>query len=911
MKQPFSSFTSFFVFLFFFTQNITAQNQQSIWVKTSKEKAYQGKKTSQKAGSDKINYYQLNINNLKKALTKSPKTKSKTTSDVIINFPNSEGGFEAFRIIQASIMEPSFQLKHPEIRTYEGVSVSNPSSKIRLSITPQGLHTMLLSTDKSTEFIDPISYGNSNYKVYKKTDLKGLKKDFICHYIDDLTASENLSEKAASMINANDGLLRTYDLALASTVEYSNYHINLAPVPPVTDSEKKAVVLAAMVVTMNRVNGIFKNDLSLTMNLIDNTSIIFLNEPDGYTNNDGEDMLDENQSIIDAAIGAGNYDIGHVFSTGGGGVAILNSPCVDANKAKGVTGLANPIGDIFDIEFVAHEMGHQFGAPHTWSSSNGSCTSGQWSSTNSYEPGSGSTIMGYAGICSPGNVQANGDDYFHQKSLQMIWANINSGNSSTCVTTTSTGNSTPTADAGNNYTIPISTPYKLTGASTDVDGTGTHTYTWEQYDLATSHGATYSESSLTGPLVRSFKGTSNTSRYIPKLSDLISSGGSTTWEKLASVSRAINFQLTVRDNDTRGGQTATDNMVVTTNTGGGPFLVTSQNTSSISYPVNSTQTITWDIANTTLAPISTSLVNIRLSTDGGLTYPTLLSSNTNNDGTEDVTLPVGVSAPYSRIMVEAVGNIFFAINSTDFSIGYTITTTCNQQFSSNSNLNLSILDNQQVSNIINVPASGTVNSVKVNVDVTHSFISDLTVTLTHPNTTTNTAVWNKNCFIGAGYENFDITFEDNTNTIVCGNNITGTYTPENSLNIFKGLGSSGNWTLTIADGENGDQGTFNDWYVEFCITTEATLSTHEFSFENFKIFPNPNKGKFTINFNASISNKINIDVHDLRGRTIFKNSYKGTGHFNKIISLNNVQSGMYILNVSDGIKKSTRKIIVE
>ncbi|WP_242203069.1 zinc-dependent metalloprotease [Aestuariivivens insulae] len=913
MKKAFSNFTIvFLLILLFFSSTLYTQNGKTIWTKTSQEKAFNGKLPNKDVKQNRASYYQLDIESLKTLLKDAPLRNNNTTSDIIISFPNSEGTLEAFRINEAPLFKPDFQKKHPELRTYVGTSVTNNGNKIRFSITPFGLHAMTLSSEKGLQLIDPAGLDNKYYISYNKSDLVNLPPPFYCKYIDDLGHFKNTSSsKSNSTRNANDGILRTYDLALASTVEYSTYHIDAAGVSGGTDTEKKNAVKAAMMVTMNRVNGIFEREISLTMQMVDNTNIIFIAEPDGYTNDNGQTMLSENQTIIDNAIGSVNYDIGHVFSTGGGGIASLNSPCVSGSKAKGVTGLSAPVGDVFDVEFVAHEMGHQFGAPHTWSSNSGGCSATEWSSTNAYEPGSGSTIMSYAGLCAPDNVQLNGDDYFHQKSLQMIWANISSGNSSNCDTEASSGNTAPTANAGIDYTIPVSTPYKLTGSSTDIDGTGTHTYTWEQFDLATSQGS-ISENNTTGPLVRSFEPTSDPVRYIPNLKDLRFSNGSTTWEKLASVPRSLNFQLTVRDNgkDNNYGQTDNDEMTITVIDANGPFKVTSQN-AYISYPVGSTQTITWNVADTNLSPINTSMVNIRLSIDGGLTYPTILTT-TNNDGNADITFPSGVAAPYCRIMIEAdpSQNIFFSINEENFSIGYTITETCNQ-YSGGTNLPISIPDNGNSfeTSTISVSESSTITDLNVGVNITHTYKGDLQIALVSPESTQINLTTQSFCSTGS----LMVKFDDSSTQIDCA------YTENNevykptgdALNNFNGENPSGNWTLGIIDLADGDTGTLNSWYIELC-TTSLTLDNPAFNnISSLKIFPNPNKGEFTITLKGSLSNLIKVEVFDIRGRQIYNNSYKGSGDFNETISLKNAQTGIYILNVNDGNRQSTKKIVID
>jgi subtilisin-like proprotein convertase family protein len=910
--------TKYFVLLLiisFASLSSFAQEKDLLWTKITKEHAIKGKQTFRKSQPEKSAFYEIDLSLLKSKLKTASKSKgSSKLSNTIIKFPNTDGALESFRVKEESIMESGFQAENPNLRSYVGQSIEHPESIIYFSITPQGLHTMTLSGKNGTQFIDPYSSDGKKYLVYNKKDLPDLKGIFKCMTPDDFTAYKDGSSSSKATLNANDGKLRTFRLALASTVEYSTFHINAAGVGAGTDTQKKAAVRDAMIVTMTRVNGIFKRDLSMQMSLVNNDAIIFLVENDGFTNNDANVLIDESQTIINAAIGAANYDIGHTFSTSGGGVAQLSSPCNNSVKARGVTGLNAPVGDAYDIDFVAHEMGHQFGAPHTWNGSAGNCSSGEWSSSNAYEPGSGSTIMGYAGLCSPQNVQSDADSYFHQKSLQMIWDNISTG-SSTCANAgaTLTGNNAPTAEAGASYTIPISTPYKLTGASTDTETTDTHTFTWEQYDRGFSQGLPL-ETNSSGPLVRSFEGKSSSIRYIPKLNDLAATGGSTVWEKLASVSRDINFQLTVRDNDTRGGQTATDNMTVTTNESAGPFMVTSQNTSGIGWTIGSSQNITWDVAGTSGSPINTSNVNILLSTDGGLTYPTTLASNVSNSGSFTIVSVPNIPAPRCRIMVEAVGNIFFAINSTNFAIGYIVTDICNEQFSSNANLNIPIDHTQQISNTINVPVDAIVTDVKIKADISHTFIGDLTITLTHPNNSTSTVIWDENCFDADNpYVDFDILFEDGTDPITCASPTVGTYTPDFPLSTFDNLQSLGDWKLSISDGYEGDSGTLNNWYLELCYNTfELDTIIPTIAFSGLKIFPNPNNGTFIVALNNPLSLNISIDVFDIRGRLILTKYFiEEEDVFYEELSLNNVESGLYILHIKDGRKTHTKKIIIE
>ncbi|MCB9342012.1 MAG: proprotein convertase P-domain-containing protein [Lewinellaceae bacterium] len=606
----------------------------------------------------------MDVTGMKALLAEAPmwQTPAADNETVVLALPMPDGTFQDFRIVEAPVMHPDLGKQYPMIRSYAGIGLDDPTAYLRFDMTQRGFHAMVLTAQSSTVFIDPYSTADiEHYISYYKKDFKK-DEPFECLF-DDVNKATGTKHPAAppSMADmAGDCTFRTYVLALACTGEYATFH-----------GGTTALALAAMNTSMTRVNGVFENDCSIHMDLHPNTaSLIYLNaNTDPYTNNNGSAMLGQNQTTCDNVIGNANYDIGHVFSTGGGGVAYLGALCNSSNKAGGVTGSSNPVGDPFDIDYVAHEMGHQYGGNHTFSSSSGSCSGNQNSGT-AMEVGSGTTIMAYAGICSPQNVQNNSDDYFHAISLQEIAAEVTSGTNggsgnggNTCSTNTSF-NSSPTANAGLDYTIPKSTPFVLTGSGSDPNGDPI-TYTWEQMNNQVLT-ALPSPTNTTGPAFRSFKGTTSPNRYLPRLQDLVNNV-SPTWEVLASVSRTYAWRLTVRDNHVGGGCTAEDNMVVTVSNTSGPFLVTAPNTA-VTWPALSTQTITWDVANTTAAPVSAANVDIFLSLDGGFTYPVTLATATPNDGSQVVTIPNNQTTQ-ARVMVRGSGNIFFDISNTNFTIG--------------------------------------------------------------------------------------------------------------------------------------------------------------------------------------------------------------------------------------------------
>jgi subtilisin-like proprotein convertase family protein len=570
-------------------------------------------------------------------------------TQTLLALPMPDGSMELFNINESPIMAPELAEQFPQINTYNGVSVSDPGKYVRFDLTPKGFHAMILVAGESTIFIDPYSFGggdDEHYIVYRRKDFRpAFDKNFDCATEDKFQQIEN---KAKNEFKAAFGTceLREYRLALACTGEYTQFHGGTV-----------AGALAAQVTTMNRVNGIYETAMAIRMNIVANNNLIVYTNAttDPYTNNNGGAMLGQNQTTCDNIIGSANYDIGHVFSTGGGGIAGLGVVCSNGSKAQGVTGGGSPVGDPFDVDYVAHEMGHQFGANHT---QNNACNRNP---STAMEPGSASTIMGYAGICAP-NVQNNSDDHFHGVSLEEIEAEILSHN---CPVTTTLTNTAPTVSTSAlTYNVPANTAFALTAVATDPDP-DVLTYCWEQMDNQVSTQPPVA-SSTGGPNFRSNSPITDPTRYFPNLIDL-AAGVSPTWEVLPSVSRAMNFRVTVRDNAAGAGCTDHEDVVLNFDANSGPFIVTYPNATGIVWTATTSETVTWDVAGTDLAPVSCTTVDILLSTDGGQTYPTVLATAVANDGSEAVTVP-NTPSTTCRIMVRANDGIFFDISDNDFEI---------------------------------------------------------------------------------------------------------------------------------------------------------------------------------------------------------------------------------------------------
>lgn len=576
--------------------------------------------------------------------------------------PDPAGGEQRFRLIDSPVMAPELAARYPEIRTFQLKGVDRPELTGRGDLTPQGFHAVIRTTE-GMYYVDPLTVGDNRiHQVYWRRDLipsEGVKQ-FKClvedEAVEDAGSAGNSATLGLTPPEEPNGVaplnLRTYRLALAATGEYTTFHGGTVP-----------LAMAAIVTAVNRVNEVYEHDVAIRMILIPNNDLVVYTNggTDPYTNNSGGAMLGQNTTNLNAVIGTANYDIGHVFSTGGGGVATLNGPC-GGSKARGVTGLPSPTGDGFYIDFVAHEMGHQWGGNHTFNGSSGNCAGNI--SAAAYEPGSGTTVMAYAGICGSQNTQNFSDPYFHRKSLDEIQTFSRSGNGNTCATPVAVGNAVPTADAGAAYTIPKSTPFILTGTGSDSDGAGVLDYNWEQWDLGPSgHPNTPSGNA---PIFRSFNATTSPSRTFPRPFDLINNT-QTIGEILPTYARTMNFRLTVRDHDLPAGGNAFDGTTVTVDANSGPFLVTAPNTAGITWTGNGPHTVTWDVANTTAAPVSCSAVDIKLSTDGGLSFPSVLASGLPNNGSAAVNVSTA-NTTTARIQVMCSGNIFFDISNVNFAI---------------------------------------------------------------------------------------------------------------------------------------------------------------------------------------------------------------------------------------------------
>ncbi|MEM7728243.1 MAG: Ig-like domain-containing protein [Pseudomonadota bacterium] len=580
-----------------------------------------------------------------------------------IALPLPGGSFREFTVERNATMSEGLRQAFPSIETYTITATDNPAHTGRLDVSMNGFHAVFDDT-LGTVYIDPMGVGDA-YQSYYKHDFASANRhsrpEFNCG-VDHGAAGEGQNAFGSTHAIAQRFLsprvvtsgsqLRTYRFAVAATGEYTAFHGG------------KDQTVAAIVTAVNRLNQILEREVSVRLQVIaNNADVVFTDAAtDPFTNDDSEKMIDEVREVLRNTIGDANYDIGHVFSTFGGGLAFLGAACRDSVKGGGVSGRSRPVNDPFVVDILAHEIGHQLAAAHTFNGTTNSCGNARRASA-AYEPGSGTSIMAYAGICGNENLSFDTHDNYHIHSIgQMLDYLADTSRGGSCGVVTNLTNSVPVATAGPDGFIPASTPFFLTGGATDADAGDTLTYSWEQYDLGTeTSGPADFVDDGTRPLFRVYAPTTDRTRVFPRMSDVLS-GNTTIGEVLPTTDRELNMRFVVRDG--RGGL-ASDSRKITVSKDAGPFTVTAP-AGAVTWRAGTSETVTWDVANTTAAPISCANVDIRLSSNGGQFFGAPILT-TANDGSEDIVVP-NLPTTTARLMVKCSTQPFFDTNAQDFTI---------------------------------------------------------------------------------------------------------------------------------------------------------------------------------------------------------------------------------------------------
>ncbi|WP_080778598.1 reprolysin-like metallopeptidase [Chryseobacterium phocaeense] len=888
--------------LFFISMLMLPFLGHSQWTKTS----VRAQKV--KASQEKLEYaglYSLSADQLKLVLGNAPERFS-GKKGVIVSLPTAGGIIEKFQVWESSNMDPALQKKYPDIRSYVGAGVDDPSAYLRFSMSPVGFSSMITRSG-SSEFIEPYTEDRTVYAVFDSKAKRGHDKEpFECTTPDKLKAKPAANENNAA--NKKIAGFNVFRLAITCTGEYAAYHLTAAGTPAnATEAQKKAVVLAAMNASLTRMNGVFEKDLSLHFNLVaNNDAVIYVDAASDPYGASGQ-QNPQAQTTITNAIGAENYDMGHIFDKEDGNGYAPGEICDNNTKAQGWTASNFPEGDTFDIDYVAHEMGHQLGGNHSYSYQNGSADP-----NSLVEPGSGSTIMAYTGITDDYDVQFNSDAYFHSFNVTEIKNTINAV---ACGANTPFANPAPNINAGADYTIPKSTAFVVKATTTDAN-TASYTYVWEQMNPAAGQFAANSipyAAKPAGPTFRSFMPVNNLVKYFPDFNKVLAGVLTTKWETVSSVGRNLNFAVTVRNNDVAAPQTNTDAMSVTVDGNSGPFKVTAP-TFGQGAVSGSTVNVTWDVANTTQAPVNTANVNIKLSTDGGQTF-TVIAANTPNDGSEQVAIPAGSTSANAYILVEAVGNIYYAV-SPSFVIDYTVAgETCNTYNYTGAAVAITdgpggnaAIASPKVSAPLTVNNPGIITKIKVIPSITHTYVQDLSVGIEGP-MGTSALVWNRQC---GNQDNITATFSDTGNTPTCATPIQGEVKSNESLGIFVGHPAQGQWKLFASDNYTGDTGSINGWSLQVCTRQTQALGVQDTVSplaDDIKIYPNPSDGNFFIK-SRNLRGEVKVGMFDASGKLVFSSAYQSETNSTKEFNVH-VPKGVYVISITSSKGAYNTKLIIK
>ena len=665
--------TLLFLFQAVCALGLSAQATPQLWKPVAKEAVILTETSDRPFEPHQYAALQLDFQAMQALLAQAPAEYS-AAQPLAVQLPLADGTFEAFFLFRNAVMSPALAASAPQILTLAGMSVSG--KRIHITSSPYGgFRAMIRRVDKGIEYIEPIASNQVQYymafdrhdypaELYSKLPLlidpQSLQN--LVPKADDDRYSLGAPKPAGDRSELSGGpvTLRVYRFAAATTGEFSE---------SLNAGNDTMVVLAKVVDITNKLNVVYEADLDVRLQLIDEEKkILFLHaNTDPYTGTSVGGWLQQNPAAMQSTLGsAQKYDVGHVFAKflGGGalGVAALNVICTQ-QKGQGCSAGFPPYGDDF-LTTIGQEIGHQWSGRHTWNRCDGQTDSG--GDDERCEPGSGSTIMSYAGACGSDDVQGVADLYYQACSIIGIRKYVETGAGSLCGFTMATTNTAPMVSMPytDGFFIPIGTPFELHGSATDADG-DVLTYNWDEID--TGPMAPLGNPVGNSPLFRSYEpDTAGYVRTFPRIGIIITNQTSKT-EVLPTYSRDLTFALVARDNKPGGGGIAFDTLAFRSTDLAGPFKVVSPNSNTVTWHPGEYQVVTWEVANTDQAPVNCQLVNIRLSTNGGSKSPILLAENVPNTGKACILVPNNLG-PQARIRVEAADNVFFDISNQNFKI---------------------------------------------------------------------------------------------------------------------------------------------------------------------------------------------------------------------------------------------------
>jgi len=643
--------------------NLFAQNARNFWKPVAEQNIQLPENAERRLQPVRYHTFQMDYPAMVKALDLAPMefTQAARQQPLLLDIPLADGTMRSFQVWESPIMEPELTAKYPEIRTYAGKAADG--SIVRLGVGYLGFHAFVFGADGTSQSVRTYAEGlNSHYITYRLSDLpkdeilaNGIPCGVEDHGPDAETLEKLLEHGPAAADRGNAAVdIKTYRIAIAAKGEYSQFY-----------GSTKPLVLSAINTALNYIVAIQERDYGVRLILIaNNDEIIFLDpDTDPYTGNTVGDWMGQNPSAINPILGSTSYDVGHVFAryiTGNQAGVVSGRTCDLLGKARGASSAANTSTEYF-YRVAAHEFGHQVSAGHTWSNCPG--VEQQLAAGTAFEPGSGSTVMSYAGSCPNGNnLQGDGDSYYHIGTIVQVKQFVWQGDGTGCGAVINTTNNEPVVNIASpkNVTIPVGTPFRLTASGSDPDNDPL-SYCWEQYDLGPSTQLGMPTGSA--PMFRSFLPVSQPTRYFPRLQTVASNTPSDA-EVVPQYARGLTFRVTARD-----GKAGTDweETQMTVTTGAGPFVVLYPNANGVVWTVGEDRIVQWDVSNTDRAPVNSHLVNIRLSTDGGSSFPLLVASNLPNNGRACIRVPNLISNSI-RIMVESQDNVFFDMSNSNLRI---------------------------------------------------------------------------------------------------------------------------------------------------------------------------------------------------------------------------------------------------
>lgn len=538
--------------------------------------------------------------------------------------------------------------KYPEIRTYRGVSSTNPNVTSYVTVVNNKIFGGILSGTSITTFINEGKSPSSRLsfekdKILNCGDCKN-GEEHRCAMPDVFTTNnqDNSLTKIATSTLKQTAAARMSATAATSLSHGSQYRIfRLAMVLSYWQNHELGFTTVAegLAYANTRVtlfNDVFGKELAVNFQLVPNNDLLILLDPsdpfpEAFLPSNANEQFGNTKTVLNAVIGVNNYDWGFLMHPSGTGWAGGNY-CGSGKHA----GVANGP----DWGLMLHEMGHMFGCPHAYHLD-------------------GSVDIPSLTRCIVGG---NGGRWFHSINFEIAAANLDAA---ICGTTGLTGNTPPniTMPLTSGFSIPKSTPFVLSASATDPDATAALTYSWQHTNVTPSEEAAPTPA---GRLIWAYPNPSATEnvRHIPSLASQIANMPDIN-VILPTVSRPIVTRFIVRDNQVPYGAVAYKEISFNVDATAGPFLVSYPNTN-VSVTGGQNMTVTWDVANTNNATVNAQNVNILLSTDEAATWTTL-ASNVPNNGSYTLTLP-NTPSTKCRIKVEAAGNIFYDMSNVNFTI---------------------------------------------------------------------------------------------------------------------------------------------------------------------------------------------------------------------------------------------------